>query len=125
LYKKTLNHRLSVFALINNGELARAVPGQFPLGGSRGLPLAIRTAHGAREQGLGCRHHTNCNMGKFKDRKTKKLFYAFNAHFDHKGKIARNESAKLLLRKIKEIAGSFPSVVTDDLNARPQMNPYR
>src|SRR5688572_29417739 len=29
---------------------------------------------------------------KFKDRKTKKIFYHFNTHFDHRGKNARRES---------------------------------
>lgn len=60
---------------------------------------------------------------KFKDRKTKKQFYAFNTHFDHRGKEARRESAKLLLQKIKEIAGSRPVVVTGDFNAQPSDEP--
>ena len=34
---------------------------------------------------------------KFRDRVTKKTFFHFNTHFDHIGKIARRESAKLLL----------------------------
>jgi endonuclease/exonuclease/phosphatase family metal-dependent hydrolase len=34
---------------------------------------------------------------KFKDRKTKKIFFAFNTHFDHIGKEARRESAKIIL----------------------------
>ncbi len=41
---------------------------------------------------------------KFRDRKTKKIFFAFNTHFDHIGQVARRESAKLLLQKVKEIA---------------------
>ena len=62
---------------------------------------------------------------KFKDRKTKKQFYAFNTHFDHMGKIARRESAKLLLKKVKEIAGFYPVVVTGDFNSKPSDEPIQ
>lgn len=62
---------------------------------------------------------------RFRDRKTKKQFYAFNTHFDHMGKTARKESAKLLLKKVKEIAGAYPSVITGDFNAQPSDEPVR
>jgi len=60
---------------------------------------------------------------KFKDRATKKIFYHFNTHFDHVGKIARRESAVLLLKKVNEIAGKTPSVITGDFNAHPGDEP--
>lgn len=62
---------------------------------------------------------------KFRDRKTKKIFFAFNTHFDHMGTDARRESAKLLLQKIKTIAGNTPSIITGDFNARPADEPIR
>jgi endonuclease/exonuclease/phosphatase family metal-dependent hydrolase len=62
---------------------------------------------------------------RFRDRKTKKIFYAFNTHFDHIGKEARRESAKLLLAKVKEIAGAYPAVITGDFNAQPTDEPIR
>ncbi|MBN8672631.1 MAG: endonuclease/exonuclease/phosphatase family protein [Chitinophagales bacterium] len=62
---------------------------------------------------------------KFKDRKTKKIFYAFNTHFDHIGKLARKESALLLLQKVKEIAGNTPVVITGDFNAKPTDEPIQ
>jgi endonuclease/exonuclease/phosphatase family metal-dependent hydrolase len=62
---------------------------------------------------------------KFRDKKTKKLFFAFNTHFDHIGKIARRESAKLLLQKVKEIAGATPAVITGDFNAMPNDEPIQ
>ena len=62
---------------------------------------------------------------KFRDKKTKKIFFAFNTHFDHIGKIARRESAKLLLQKIKEIAGNTPAVITGDFNAEPADEPVQ
>lgn len=61
---------------------------------------------------------------KFKDRKTKKIFFHFNTHFDHVGKKARNESAKLLLEKIKAIAGKSPVVITGDFNCDDKDDPY-
>lgn len=62
---------------------------------------------------------------KFKDRKTKKIFYAFNTHFDHMGKVARKESALLLLQKVKAIAGTTPAVITGDFNAKPTDEPIK
>ncbi|MBK8086790.1 MAG: endonuclease/exonuclease/phosphatase family protein [Chitinophagaceae bacterium] len=62
---------------------------------------------------------------KFKDRKTKKIFFAFNTHYDHMGKIARRESSTLLLQKVKEIAGTIPSVITGDFNAVPTDEPIQ
>ena len=62
---------------------------------------------------------------KFRDRKTKKIFLAFNTHFDHIGKEARKESAKLVLQKVKEIAGSTPAFVTGDFNAHPDDEPIQ
>lgn len=62
---------------------------------------------------------------RFRDRKTKKVFFAFNTHFDHIGQVARRESAKLLLQRIKDIAGNMPVVLTGDFNARPSDEPIR
>ena len=62
---------------------------------------------------------------KFKDRKTGKTFFAFNTHFDHIGKEARRESAKLLLQRIASIAGKTPSVITGDFNAFPSDEPIQ
>jgi len=50
------------------------------------------------------------------DLSTNKKFYFFNVHYDHQGMEARRESSKLLLRKINEIAGKEPVILTGDLN---------
>lgn len=50
------------------------------------------------------------------DLATKKKFYFFNAHFDHRGVQAREESSKLILRKIQEIAGKEPVILAGDFN---------
>lgn len=62
---------------------------------------------------------------KFKDRTTGKIFFAFNTHFDHMGKEARRESAKLLLQKVSTIAGKTPSIITGDFNAKPGDEPIQ
>ena len=42
------------------------------------------------------------------NKKTKKEFYVFNTHYDYQKDLARNESSKLILKKIKRIAGKNP-----------------
>jgi endonuclease/exonuclease/phosphatase family metal-dependent hydrolase len=54
-----------------------------------------------------------------------KPFYWFNTHFDHQGQEARRQSARLLLKKVTEIAGKTPVVVTGDFNAQPDAEPIR
>lgn len=58
-----------------------------------------------------------CSWGKFKDIKNNKVFYFFNVHFDHQGKIAREESGKLMVEKMKSIAGDYPIIATGDFNS--------
>jgi len=62
---------------------------------------------------------------KFKDKQTQKIFFAFNTHFDHIGKIARAESAKMILQKVKEIAGLTPVIFSGDFNATPSDDPIK
>jgi endonuclease/exonuclease/phosphatase family metal-dependent hydrolase len=63
---------------------------------------------------------------KLGDRQAGATFHLFNTHFDHLGETARRESARLVLRKVVEIAGrDSPFVVTGDLNATPESEPYR
>lgn len=61
---------------------------------------------------------------KFKDKRTGKVFFHFNTHFDHIGNQARMESAKLLLEKAERIAGDMPVVVTGDFNCSHTDSPY-
>ncbi len=61
-----------------------------------------------------------CSWAKFKDQNTRKIFFFFNVHFDHRGVEARKQSAFLMLKKIKEIAGSSPVICTGDFNSTPE-----
>ncbi len=59
------------------------------------------------------------------DRATGKELFAFNTHFDHRGKQARIESARLLARQIAALAGDAPFVVMGDFNFSPTTIAYR
>ena len=60
---------------------------------------------------------------KLKERVSGRVCYVFNTHFDHVGVIAQRESAGLLKRKIREIAGDFPVIVMGDFNVAPDSEP--
>ena len=57
-----------------------------------------------------------CSWVYFRDKKTNDAFYVFNVHYDHQKDLARNESSKLMIKKIKEIAGNDPVIFMGDLN---------
>ena len=59
-----------------------------------------------------------CSWGKFtKQTATNdEAFFFFNLHMDHVGVVARREGAKLIVSKIREIAGNAPVIVTGDFN---------
>lgn len=57
-----------------------------------------------------------CSWIQLQDAKSKKKFYVFNVHYDHQGVKARQESSKLILEKIKAIAGNNPVLLTGDFN---------
>lgn len=57
-----------------------------------------------------------CSWAQFKEIKTGLVFNFFNLHMDHIGVIARRESAKLVMAKIKAMAGDTPTILTGDFN---------
>jgi endonuclease/exonuclease/phosphatase family metal-dependent hydrolase len=62
---------------------------------------------------------------KLRERRSGREFFVFSVHFDHEAEVSRRESAKLMLRKIKEIAGETPTVILGDFNATPDSEPVR
>ena len=62
---------------------------------------------------------------RFRDRRTGCSHLHLNTHFDHIGEQARQESARLIRRRLASLAGDLPVVVTGDLNADPRSVPYR
>lgn len=54
---------------------------------------------------------------KFFDRAGGRYFYYYNTHLDHRGEVARVESARLLLGRIVNPANPLPTILTGDFNA--------
>jgi len=66
-----------------------------------------------------------CTWVKFESVDGKK-FYVFNIHYDHIGQKAREESSKLVIRKIKEInKENLPIVFIGDFNVMPDNPAYK
>ncbi|MEW2921336.1 endonuclease/exonuclease/phosphatase family protein [Muricauda sp. ANG21] len=58
-----------------------------------------------------------CTYGLFENKEDGSKFMVFNTHFDHVGEKAREESSKLILKKVKELnTDGYPVVVTGDFN---------
>ena len=66
-----------------------------------------------------------CSWVKLKEKNSKKVFYVFNAHYDHEGVEARRESSKLVLAKIKSIAKGQPAIFMGDLNGGRESECYK
>ncbi|PUZ27285.1 Metal-dependent hydrolase, endonuclease/exonuclease/phosphatase family [Chitinophaga costaii] len=66
-----------------------------------------------------------CSWGLFKEIKTGYTFYMFNLHMDHIGVKARAESAKLILKKIKDMTHGRPVILTGDFNVDQTSESYQ
>lgn len=64
-----------------------------------------------------------CSWGKFEDSRSGKQFFFFNVHYDYEGVVARPESSRLMISKIRSIAGDMPVFLTGDFNALPTEEP--
>jgi endonuclease/exonuclease/phosphatase family metal-dependent hydrolase len=80
-----------------------------------------------QQSGLGwdAAYNRVVTWGQFQDLETGNTFFHFNTHFDNRGEVARQESAKLLLTQIQAIAGNSALIVTGDFNTHPDSEPYR
>ena len=66
-----------------------------------------------------------CTWGHFLDRQTRRRFWFFNLHMDHVGVRAREESAKLVVAKIREMCGPREFVIlTGDFNVGETSESY-
>lgn len=62
-----------------------------------------------------------CTYALFEEIKSGKKFWVFNAHFDHIGKKAQYESAKLILSNIEKLnKNNLPLVLMGDFNLLPE-----
>ncbi len=66
-----------------------------------------------------------CTWGKFKDRESGFIFWMFNTHMDHIGVVARNEGARLIVSKMREITKSSENVlISGDFNVDQRSEVY-
>ena len=66
-----------------------------------------------------------CTWGKFQIKDNGTCFWYFNLHMDHIGKKARFESSKLVIAKIKSLAGNDPVILTGDFNSDQTSDGYK
>ncbi len=59
-----------------------------------------------------------------KDKKSGKEHLHINTHFDHVGKKARQESARIITDKAKTLFRNLPAILTGDFNCPPTDLPY-
>lgn len=75
-------------------------------------------------RGWDASYNRTCTWIKLKDRITQKSFYVFNTHLDNNGAVAREESAKLILKFIHNInKENLPLVLTGDFNSVKDSQP--
>ncbi len=71
--------------------------------------------------GWGSKFNRICTYALFEIIATNKYIWVFNAHFDHIAELAQEESAKLVIEKIKELnTENYPVVFMGDLNSIPE-----
>ncbi|AMW06905.1 hypothetical protein GEMMAAP_15110 [Gemmatimonas phototrophica] len=61
----------------------------------------------------------------FADRRTGCEWLQLNTHYDHIGEAARQESSRLIRRRLLTLAKGKPVIMTGDLNTEPTHAPYR
>lgn len=62
---------------------------------------------------------------RFADKHTGCEWLQLNTHYDHIGEVARQESSRLIRRRLAALANGLPIVMTGDLNTEPTNAPYR
>lgn len=67
-----------------------------------------------------------CTYALFKSKKGGKKLWAFNVHFDHVGNVARVNSSRMILEKIKAFnTKNLPVVLTGDFNLTEDSEPIK
>ncbi len=66
-----------------------------------------------------------CSYARLQDKVTKRKFWFFNLHMDHVGVEARREGAKLIARKITQMCGDEPAMVSGDFNVDQNNEAYK
>lgn len=65
-----------------------------------------------------------CSWVRLRDRANGRDFVFANTHFDHRGHVARLESAKLLSARLPQLAGGGPAILVGDFNVNEDTPAY-
>jgi endonuclease/exonuclease/phosphatase family metal-dependent hydrolase len=65
-----------------------------------------------------------CTWARLRDRTAGREFLYANTHFDHKGHLAREKSAQLILTRLTAMAKGAPIILTGDFNITEDAKPY-
>jgi len=66
-----------------------------------------------------------CSYAELEDKESGRTICFFNLHLDHVGVVARRESVKLVLKKVRALAGDESlAVITGDFNVDQNSEPY-
>lgn len=84
-----------------------------------------QTSNRAGTKGWDAMYRRIVTWGEFIDKLTEKVFFYFNTHFDNFGRVARAQSANLMLSKIADIAQDKPVIVTGDFNCTKGSEAYQ
>lgn len=66
-----------------------------------------------------------CTWARLRDKVSGKEILYVNTHWDHEGKTARLESAKLIRKRLPDLAKGSPVILTGDFNCIEDDEPYK
>ncbi len=66
-----------------------------------------------------------CTWAKLRERSTGREILCANTHFDHRGVLARENSAKLLAARLPQLAGGLPIILIGDFNSTETTYAYQ
>lgn len=76
--------------------------------------------------GWGAKHRRICSWGLFQDKKSKKKFYLFNLHLDHRVKAAQVNGSQLVVDFVKKSCPKGANIIiTGDYNVNQNSESYR
>ncbi|MFN8254564.1 MAG: endonuclease/exonuclease/phosphatase family protein [Bacteroidales bacterium] len=76
--------------------------------------------------GWGSKFNRICTCALFETVESNKRIWVFNVHFDHQAELARENSAKLVIEKIKTLnPDNYPVILMGDFNTEPNTLPIQ
>ena len=66
-----------------------------------------------------------CSWARLKDKTNGKEFVFANTHYDHIGQRARENSSRLIMKKLPKLSLGHPIIMTGDFNTKENETPYQ